>query len=354
MMKAVSFRWLYRLSVLLLLFLTLFIFFKLQHIWLPILFMLLKVLSPFIVAALITYLLHPTVEKLHKSGIQRPLALFIIYLLFFGGVGYGLYKGIPLFLVQVMEVGDQLPLFVGTYKEWVSEVHYHTSSLPDGIHTKIEGAIDDTEKMLEGILNRIADSIRSAFSMFFLLILIPFIAFYMLKDFDKIKHFIFILTPAKWRDKGKSFLKDVDHSLGSYLRGQFLVCFIIGACATILLWIFHMPYPFFLGTIIGVTNIIPYFGPIIGAIPSAVIALTISVKMVIIVVIIIFVLQFLEGNVLSPLIVGKSLHIHPLLIMLALLLGGEIGGVLGLILAVPLLAILKVTITYMRSPSPSD
>jgi predicted PurR-regulated permease PerM len=76
--------------------------------------------------------------------------------------------------------------------------------------------------------------------------------------------------------------------------------------------------------------------------------------MVVIVVIIIFVLQFLEGNVLSPLIVGKSLHIHPLLIMLALLLGGEVGGVLGLILAVPLLAILKVTITYIRSPSPSD
>ena len=119
--------------------------------------------------------------------------------------------------------------------------------------------------------------------------------------------------------------------------------------ATQALWFYHVPYALLLGVIIGVTNIIPYIGPIIGAVPAAIIAATISIKLVITIVIIIFVLQFLEGNVLSPLIVGKSLHIHPLFIMLALLLGGEFGGVLGLILAVPILAVVKISILHIRS-----
>lgn len=109
-----------------------------------------------------------------------------------------------------------------------------------------------------------------------------------------------------------------------------------------------MRYPLLLGTIIGVTNVIPYFGPIIGAVPAVIIASALSVKMVVITIGIIIVLQFLEGNILSPLIVGKSLHMHPLLIMLALLAGGEAGGILGLIIAVPILAVFKVSMIHAK------
>ena len=109
-----------------------------------------------------------------------------------------------------------------------------------------------------------------------------------------------------------------------------------------------MEYPLLLGTIIGITNVIPYFGPIIGAVPAVIIAASISVKMVIIVGVVVLVLQFLEGNILSPLIVGKSLHMHPVLIMFGLLVGGEIAGVAGLIIAVPVLAILKAFVLHAK------
>ena len=109
-----------------------------------------------------------------------------------------------------------------------------------------------------------------------------------------------------------------------------------------------MKYPLLLGALIGITNIIPYFGPIFGAIPAALIAASISVKMIIIVVVIVLVLQFLEGNILSPLIIGKSLHMHPIFIMFALLVGGEVGGVIGLIIAVPILAVIKVSVIHAR------
>ena len=109
-----------------------------------------------------------------------------------------------------------------------------------------------------------------------------------------------------------------------------------------------MKYPLVLGAIIGITNVIPYFGPIIGAIPAMIIAATMSVKMVMTVAIIVLVLQFFEGNILSPLIVGKSLHMHPLFIMLALLAGGELGGMVGMIFSIPILAVLKVFV-YMHA-----
>jgi predicted PurR-regulated permease PerM len=183
----------------------------------------------------------------------------------------------------------------------------------------------------------------------FALMIIPFIAFYMLKDFTTIKRAVWYITPKQWRRKGKRFLKDIDESLGSYIRGQLLVCLIIGSLSTVFFWLFHLKYPLLLGMIIGVTNVIPYFGPIIGAVPAVFIAATSSVKLVIITIAIVFVLQFLEGNILSPYIVGKSLHMHPLMIMVALTSGGEIGGIIGMIVAVPVLVVLKVSILHAKN-----
>ncbi len=159
---------------------------------------------------------------------------------------------------------------------------------------------------------------------------------------------LWYMTPRKWRNQGRAFLRDVDTSLGGYIRGQLLLCATISVLAALLFWLFGMKYPLVLGTIIGITNVIPYFGPIIGAIPAIIIAATMSGKMVMTVVIIVLVLQFLEGNVFSPLIVGKSLHMHPLFIMLALLAGEELGGIMGMILSIPILAVLKVIILHAR------
>lgn len=347
-MKQVSVIWFYRLGIILLSFLCVYVFFKIQFLWVPVLKVIFTALTPFIIAGFITYLLHPIIEKLHKSGVPRPLAIFIIYLFFFGGVGYGLYKGIPLFIEQLKDLSEHLPEFTQMYRGWVAEVHNQTSSLPNGVHERIEYGINKLEATLEAGLTSIMSSFKGILNYIILFVTIPFIVFYMLKDFRLIEKSAAFLTPSKWHESGKRFLHDVDESLGNYIRGQLFVCLIIGTLAALTLWLFKVPYPLLLGIIIGLTNVIPYFGPIIGAVPAAIIAATISVKLVLIVLAVIFALQFLEGNVLSPLIVGKTLHIHPLFIMLSLLIGGEVGGIIGLILAVPILAVLKVTILHLR------
>ncbi len=306
------------------------------------------IILPFVVGGFITYLLHPIVEKLHEKGLHRGLAIFLIYFIFFGGIGFALYKGVPAIIDQLKDLSESAPVVAEQYRDMINTLQSHTREWPDGLQTRMEEGIDAFEKKLDSLLTIIVNILMNLLNSALVLMIIPFIAFYMLKDFQLIKRTVWYLTPKKWRRKGTLFLKDVDQSLGGYIRGQLLVCVIIGGISSLLFWIFHLNYPLLLGVIVGITNVIPYFGPIIGAVPAVIIAATSSVKLVIITLVIVFGLQFLEGNILSPYIVGKSLHMHPLLIMLALTAGGEIGGILGLILAVPVLAVIKVGIIHAK------
>lgn len=341
-------KWYYRLGFLLLLFIVLFVFLKLQQLWMPVLKIILAVFFPFIIAAFITYLLHPIVKKLHESGLNKGVAVFCIYFLFFGGMGFALYKGIPAFIYQLRDLTENAPQFANQYREWIEIIQHKTSSWPDGLQTRIDDGILAMESALDKLLSKSINILISILNYSLIIAIIPFISFYMLKDYELMKRTVWYLTPRRWRQEGILFLRDVDKSLGSYIRGQLLVCVIIGVISALLFWIVGIKYPLLLGLLIGVTNVIPYFGPIIGAIPAVIIASTMSVKLIIISIVIVFVLQFIEGNILSPFIVGKSLHMHPLVIMFALLAGGEAGGVIGLIIAVPILAIIKVSLIHAR------
>lgn len=347
-------KWYYRLGFLLLLFIVLFVFLKLQPIWLPIFKITMIVVLPFIIAAFISYLLHPVVETLHENYLPRWLAVLIIYILFFGSVSVALYNGVPAVIHQLRDLTENAPSFADQYRAWIHEIQDKTSTWPEAFQDRVDSSIVAVERMLDNALTRAVNLGMGIINSALLFAIIPFIAFYMLKDYEKIKKAVWYITPKKWRSGGTLFLRDVDKSLGSYIRGQLLVCVMIGTISALSFWFIDLRYPLLLGLIVGITNIIPYFGPVIGAVPAIIIAATISVKMVLFVVIIIALLQFLEGNILSPFIVGKSLHMHPLVIMFALLAGGEIGGILGLILAVPIMAILKVSLLHAKQHFSKD
>lgn len=342
-------KWMYQLGFLLLVFVTLYLLVLLKPVWLPFLKVIFTGLFPFFLGAFITYLLHPWVEKLYQAGLPRGLSIFLIYLLFFGGVGYSIYKGIPVIIEQLNELSENAPVLVSQYQHWMFHLERKTSTWPDGLQDQIQARIHAFETWLTNLLALFIGWLTKMLNFLLLFAVVPFVSFYLLKDFHDVKKVIWYLTPKKWRRKGLYFLKDLDESLGGYIRGQILVCVLLGTVAAFLFWMIHMKYPVLLGIIIAVTDIIPYFGPIIGAVPAVVIAVAISNKMAVYVIIIILVLQFLEGNVLSPFIVGKSLNMHPLFIMAALIIGGEVGGIAGLIFAVPFLAVVKVAMVHAKT-----
>lgn len=317
--------------------------------WKPMLDVMKLILIPFLAAFFIAYLLHPLVEKLNKHGVPRTLAILLIYLLFFGGVGYGVYKGTPIAIAQLQDMNNSFPKFMVMYESWSDHVEEKTENYPEFVHEKLRQVFISIEEKVQSLLNRIMSTARTILDSMLIIILVPFVVFYLLKDYGEIYHIFWKLVPLKWRKEGQKLAADMDQTLGNYIRGQLFVCAVLAGVSALAFWIIGMKYPLLLGIIIGLTDIIPYFGPILGAIPTIGIAMTISTQMVIKAAIALAVLQFVESNILSPYIVGKSLHMHPVIIMFSLLVGGEIGGIAGLLLAVPILAIVRSIILHSKS-----
>ncbi|WP_102026935.1 AI-2E family transporter [Salirhabdus sp. Marseille-P4669] len=302
---------------------------------------LLAVLTPVLISALIAYILYPIIEMLEQI-IPRWFAIFIIYLLIFGGIIFGISKAYPVFVHQLQELIHNLPTLIQTYQEWIYNLYIQTSRFPETVHDQMDSAFATIENKLMQILTNTIYSLTGITDVLVIAAVIPILVFYFLKDFPKIKAACTAIVPEK--RKFQEYLRQLDKSLGGYLRGQLLVCLFVAVISTMLLWLISMKYPLILGLFMGVTNIIPYFGPILGAIPAVIIAFTISSQRVIFVVGVVIVVQLIESNLLSPYIVGRSLHVHPVLIILALLIGAEAFGIVGMILAVPMLTIAKVFI----------
>lgn len=341
-------KWLLRSVSLLVILLCLYVFLLLSPIWEPLVTVIIRIFIPFIIAGVITYLLHPIVEQLKTMGIARPISILLIYIVIIVIFSYLLLKGTPYIIEEIKDLLENIPHFANIYRQLVSDFYRQTSMMPEGFRATAEGWLTNIETIAaQGLVGTVAN-LRGILDYFFMLIIIPFIVFYLLKDFILLEKTAWYLTPRKWRNSGRELLRNINISLGNYIRGQLFVCLAVGFIATIGLWLVGMPYAVILGIFIGITNIIPYFGPIIGALPVAIIAFTDSFQLVMLGLLVNFGIQLIEGNILSPLIVGKSLHMHPVLIIFALVVGAEVGGVIGLIIAVPILAIIKVLIMHIR------
>src|SRR5690625_1342694 len=190
---------------------------------------------------------------------------------------------------------------------------------------------------VEGVLQLVTN----VFDLIVLLTIIPVLVFYLLKDYERIKAYIKNKVKSSYFEKISLFLYAVDKSLGNYIRGQFLLSFCITIVTYIVYHLFDLKYALLLAVFMGLFNIVPYFGPIIGVFPAILIATSMSFKHVLIVIVATLAIQILEGSFLSPYIMGKSVRIHPIVIIFTLLVGAEIGHVIGMIIAVPLLTIVR-------------
>ncbi|ENH97614.1 permease [Gracilibacillus halophilus YIM-C55.5] len=306
--------------------------------------LLFQICLPFLIAGLIAYLLHPIVEKLHRYHMPRTLAILLIYLIFFGALGIGVYYFFPTMMEQIRQLQANIPDLMEVYRGLIYDLYSRTSFLSEAFHDKLDQLFQEIEN---DIGERITSFIRNIPVLFDLLIMfavIPILAFYFLKDYERLGRQAMKIIPRRYQAFTTHLIDKVEDSLGQYLRGQILVCFLVGLAAFLLFKLVGMNYALVLAIIIGLTNFIPYFGPIIGAIPAVLIALTISTKMMIYVLLSVLIVQLLEGNLLSPYIVGRSIHIHPIYLIFVLFLAAKLSGVIGMIFAVPLLAMARVAV----------
>lgn len=250
-------------------------------------------------------------------------------------------------VTQVRELNEQLPQFINMYEKLIYQMYEYTSFLPETVHDKFDHLIARVENGLDRLLARLVNGFTKVFDFIIFITVIPVLVFYFLKDYDKIKAYFKRFIPKKYRSQSSKMVHAIDETLGDYIRGQLLVCLFVSLTSLIIFKLLGMDFALLLAILMGITNLIPYFGPIIGAAPAVAIALTVSGKLVIFVIVAVFIIQLIESNLLSPYIVGKSINIHPIAIIFALLLGGQLFGIVGMIIAVPTMTIAKVIIRHV-------
>ena len=298
--------------------------------------------APVVVALIATYVLRPVVDLLHARKVPRTVAILFLYaaLAVLGGVV--LVNVVPVFGAQLGGLLKQLPAYVTVFDGMLDHLSFAARVLPNGVRLGLERALGAAEAgvvaWLSGALLGIRDIVSGAVSA----LVIPFLTFYLLKDYSLFTQLAVRLFPASRREAVARILSGVDHSLGQYVRGQLLIMLLVGAATLAGLLVVGMPYALLLSAIVALTNVIPYVGPFLGAAPALLMAFGVSQAMLFKVLLVNLVVQQLEGNVISPWIMGRTMNLHPVVILLAIMFAGETGGVVGLIFAVPLLAVVKV------------
>ena len=314
----------------------------------------LDALGPFILALVLAYLMLPLVDRLSKY-LPRVLAIIFVYLVFIGVVVGLIFWLAPQVTGQVSDLLEQTPTYSAQVQEWSAEVTRWYDSLP--ISEEMRDSIENSaQSSLGAIGSAIQQGLMGALRVFsralgFIigLLIIPFWLFYVLKDKDRGISAFNNMLPEKWRTDVWRIVRIINGVLTSYIRGQLLLGLVVGIASTVGLLLVGAPYALLLGIIAGITELIPILGPVLGAIPALILAAFHPEGwLMMLKVLAVFVLvQQLENNLLVPKIQGDSVKLHPTIIMVSLVVGSQVGGLFGLIVAVPVAAILRDIYIYL-------
>lgn len=348
---------LFTLLILILIGLVVFIFREVSFIFNPLNVFMKTVVLPVVLALILFYLLRPVLRLLERFKIPRIWGILIIFL---GGIGLltllsvlvfpfmreqfqNLIEEFPDYFMRLLNNIDQFlrNSFLGDY---YTESNFNIEALIATLPTSIADTLQET---VTGIITRVTGWISTITGVILSIVIVPFILFYLLKDGDKLPGYFLKLLPPRFREDTKEVLQEADKQLGAYIQGQLIVAFCIGVMVYIGFLIIGMDYALLLGALAMVTSVVPYIGPAIAITPAAIIALVTSPFMLVKLAIVWTVVQLVEGNLISPQVMGKTMYIHPVTIIFVLLTAGSLFGVVGVILGIPMYALLRVIISHL-------
>jgi predicted PurR-regulated permease PerM len=312
------------------------------------LFVVRSALPPFLYAGVITYLLAPLVEELEKRGTPRVLAILLLYAAAGGILVLLITHLVPVLVRELNAFGEKLPMYTAQVQglvRWLQENYAH-AELPASLRQVLDETISRSEQVLLSYTRSAAQLAFSLLSHALSLVIAPVLAFYMLRDLKLIKRTFAGLFQEPARTEIFSILHQIDSVLGGFVRGHLLVALIVGMLSFVGLTLLRIDFALIIGFVAGLFDIIPYFGPVIGALPAVAIALLESPLKALYVIILFLIIHQVESTIVSPKIIGQRVGLHPLVVIFALLVGGNAAGLVGLLLAVPITASAKALLFY--------
>ncbi len=313
----------------------------------------LKILSPVFIGLFIAWFLHPFVEFLNKKGLSKIFATIFVYIIMLTIVYFTIANFIPILINQINAFLNILPIILESITISFERffAHFETITIVNIEEIKIN-TVEYTNNFITSLTTDIPEmtiNFAGGFLSFAGIFLLGFvIGFYLLFDFRNIGKRCLFLFPQRIRTDIKSFFTETNISLLAYIKGTLLISLIIFISSAIALSIIGVEAALLLALIIGIADIIPYIGPYIGALPAVLVAFTHSITAGILTIIALFFIQTIEGNFVQPLIMSRTMKLHPVNIIVGILVFGYFFGIIGMIIATPLVAIIKILLIYIN------
>lgn len=315
----------------------------------PLVGILTALFMPLLIAGFLYYLMNPIVRFLEKIRVKRLIGIAVMMVILIGLIVIGVLLGIPMLIEQTSNLISGIPEFINileTYALRLAEEPWMTQVNIESVLSNFEIWLSNiTGEFLRTIVSGAGSVIQAFTDVAFMAITIPVILFYMLHDGHKFLPFVVDHIPSKYKRNVRDMLVQTDATISSYISGKGMASLIVGVLLFILYTISGFSPAFLLSVFAGITNFIPYVGPFIGAVPAVIVGLIESPARGLLAALFVLIVQQGDSNFFTPFFVGKSLSIHPLTVILILLASANIAGLIGMLIGVPVFAIIK-TITY--------
>lgn len=312
----------------------------------------LTILSPLFIGIVIAWLLNPIVTYMQKKKINRVAGTIITYIAFILVLYLVLNSVLPILSDEINEFAKNVPIILDKIQVFVDGIFdkfenpaFDINATKLELYTKVENAvIEYTSKLPEISIN----IIKGVFSTLWSIVLGFMIGLYLLFDFDNAIKKTISFIPRRVCDSLRSVVNKIDMALKNFIQGTLIVSTIIFLVCSVGFWFAGLKAPVFFGLFCAITNIIPYIGPYIGAAPAVIVGYATSPLVGTVVLIICVAIQFIEGNFIQPLVMSKTMKLHPVTIIVGLLIFGYFFGIVGMIISTPLMSIIKIILTFIN------
>ena len=310
-----------------------------------ILLLLLSMLFAYLIAPLVEFLCRPVTWGRRPWAIPRPLAIAAVYLVLFASIGIASYLLLPLLGAQVAEFGRQVPSYMAHARDQLQAWQHFFN--PDHVPRGVREAIDRTfARTVDAAGDSLSDGFGGLLPLLGYLpwvILIPVVAFFLLKDGAAFRRTILLTLPrGRLRGRGAEVFEDINDALAAYMRAALLACLLVGVLCTIGFVLIGVPYALLFGVIAGLLEFIPLVGPLAVAVGATLVVSFHSINQALWVLAFLGALRLAQDYVIFPRLVRRGIHMHPLGVILAILSGAELAGMAGIFLAIPAVAVLSV------------
>lgn len=308
---------------------------------------------PVVGAGIIYYMVKPLQDFLLKKGVPKWASILLIFVLLMLLVVAAIFSFIPILERQLSELLNQLPHYYQIISEQVETV-IHSAAFSNfqeqlnrvnmdflqSLTTRLNGVLNVTVSGIGSVVGAVGDIVIG-------LITMPILLYYLLQDGERLLPKVIRIFPTRSRNRIGQVLIEMNQQISSYIRGQLTVAMAVAVMFMIGYAVIGLPYGMTIAMIAGALNVIPYVGSFFGILPAMIVGIVISPVMFLQVCIVFMIEQTLEGRIISPLILGNSLQMHPVTILVVLLTTGKMFGLVGLLLGVPGYAVLKVIVTHI-------